>query len=353
MENTARVTDGPSPASTEDDLVFEDPVSLRLLARVEKVAAREATVLIEGETGTGKEVVARFIHRRSPRSSQPFIAVNCGALSSSLIESELFGHERGAFTGAMVSRAGWFEEAHGGTLFLDEIGELPLPSQAMLLRVLQEREVVRLGSRRHVQLDVRLVAATNVDLEAAVSAGQFRKDLFYRLAVTSFWLPLLRERPGDILPLARRFLKTHGQRTGNVPKLSAAAERELLDRPWDGNVRELENAIQHALVVAQSAEILAQDLPPVRRPARVPNELVTSTPSNADPRALLRASLDRFFDARPRQLWKEIEAEVIRSAFEHESGNQLRTARLLGVGRNVVRARLQALGLLASPPPSP
>ncbi|HET6317346.1 MAG TPA: sigma-54 factor interaction domain-containing protein, partial [Chloroflexota bacterium] len=185
-------------------LVFEDPGSEALLAQVERVAPTEATVLIIGETGTGKELLARRVHVGSGRRG-PFVAVNCGAFSESLIDAELFGHEAGAFTGAAHARAGWFESANGGTLFLDEIGDVPLPLQVKLLRVLQERQVVRLGSRKPIPLDVRLVAATNVDLRDAVQAGHFRADLYYRLSVVTLELRPLCERPGDILPLARHF----------------------------------------------------------------------------------------------------------------------------------------------------
>lgn len=189
--------------------VFEDPRSQALLAHVQQVAPSEASVLIIGETGTGKELVARHIHNLSGRRTGPFVAVNCGAFSESLVEAELFGHEKGAFTGALAAKAGWFEEANGGTLFLDEIGDLPMAIQVKLLRVLQEREVVRLGSRKSIAINVRVVAATNVQLDKAIGAGHFREDLYYRLDVVSLQLYPLRERPGDILPLTRHFIKTY------------------------------------------------------------------------------------------------------------------------------------------------
>src|SRR6187551_771097 len=197
-------------------LVFDDPGSVALLERVQQVAPTDATVLVIGETGTGKELLARRVHQGSGRRG-PFLAVNCGAFSESLIDAELFGHETGAFTGASQARAGWFEAANGGTLFLDEIGDLPLGLQVKLLRVLQERQVVRLGSRQPIPIDVRLIAATNVDLEAAVAARHFREDLYYRLNVATVSLLPLRERPGDILPLARYFLAVHAGRVGAVP----------------------------------------------------------------------------------------------------------------------------------------
>jgi hypothetical protein len=185
-----------------------------LLAHLQQVAPSEASVLIIGETGTGKELVARHIHNLSARRNRPFVAVNCGAFSESLVEAELFGHEKGAFTGALSAKAGWFEEADGGTLFLDEIGDLPMAIQVKLLRVLQEREVVRLGSRKSIPIDVRVLAATNVQLEKAINAGHFREDLYYRLNVVSLELSPLRERPGDILPLTRHFIEAYSQRLG-------------------------------------------------------------------------------------------------------------------------------------------
>jgi sigma-54-specific transcriptional regulator len=215
-------------------LVFNDPQSQQLLEHIEQVAVTEATVLLIGETGTGKELVARHIHTASQRSG-PFVAVNCGAFSETLVDAELFGHEAGAFTGASQARAGWFEAAQGGTLFLDEIGDMPMPLQVKLLRVLQERQVVRLGARHPIAVDVRLVAATNVDLAKAVQAGRFRADLFYRLHVATLPLPPLRERPGDILPLAEHFAETYGRKLGlPTVQFAAAAEDSLLAYAWPG-----------------------------------------------------------------------------------------------------------------------
>ncbi len=242
-------------------LLFEDPLSHALLKRIEQVAPTDATILVTGETGTGKEIVARYVHQQSARSRAPFVAVNCGALSPSLMESELFGHEKGAFTGAFAARPGWFEAADGGTLFLDEIGDLPLSAQVKLLRVLQEREVARLGARRPVSIDVRLIAATNADLTQAVTDGRFREDLFYRLHVAHVTLPPLRDRPGDVLPLARHFLETYASRLG-IPswELTDEAAEKLVRHRWPGNIRELENAVHHALLVASKGRVMAKDL---------------------------------------------------------------------------------------------
>jgi len=249
-------------------LVFEDPISKALLARVERIAPSEATALIIGETGTGKELIARHIHALSARRTGPFVAVNCAAITESLMESELFGHERGAFTGAVAANAGWFETADGGSLFLDEIGDLPLALQAKLLRVIQEREVVRIGSRQPIAIDVRLIAATNVTLHEAVAAGRFREDLYYRLHVATVNLPSLRERPGDILPLAHHFLSVYGPRLGlAAARLSPEAADRLFTYPWPGNIRELENTVHHALLVCPGDLVRPEDL---RLPAPQP-----------------------------------------------------------------------------------
>ena len=241
--------------------VFEDPKSQALLAHLQQVAPSEASVLIIGETGTGKELVARHIHNLSARRNRPFVAVNCGAFSESLVEAELFGHEKGAFTGALSAKAGWFEEADGGTLFLDEIGDLPMAIQVKLLRVLQEREVVRLGSRKSIPIDVRVLAATNVQLEKAINAGHFREDLYYRLDVVSLELSPLRERPGDILPLTRHFIEAYSQRLGyGSISISPEAEHKLKSYSWPGNIRELENVIHHTLLICRNGVIQRDDL---------------------------------------------------------------------------------------------
>ncbi|HET9958159.1 MAG TPA: sigma 54-interacting transcriptional regulator, partial [Polyangiaceae bacterium] len=350
-------------------LVFEDPQSRALLERLEQVAPSEATVLITGETGTGKEIVARYIHQLSRRSDKAFVAVNCGALTESLIESELFGHEKGAFTGALGSKAGWFEAANGGTLFLDEIGDLPISMQVKLLRVLQEGEVVRVGARQSTVVDVRLVAATNVSLGDAVAAGRFREDLFYRLHVASVTLPPLRERPADILPLARYFVRLYEQRlgVGGIVFDSSAVAR-LLQHSWPGNIRELENVIHHALLVCKHSEISAEDLRLAALPARFspakappasvgpasPTSSASAASTSVSGHELLSAALVQLFDVGLPDLYDQIERTVMRTAFEYCDRNQLQTARLLGISRNVVRARLIEHGEIAgSVRPSP
>ena len=344
-------------------LVFHDPQSRVLLDHVERLARSDATVLVTGETGTGKELIARHIHNVSGRPG-PFVAVNCGAFSETLIDAELFGHEAGAFTGASHARAGWFEAANGGTLFLDEIGDLPMSLQVKLLRVLQERQVVRLGSRKAVPLDVRLVAATNIDLGRAVAAQHFRADLYYRLSVAGVRLPPLRERQADIVPLAEHFIGVYCARLGIRPlPLGDDAADALRAYAWPGNIRELENVIHYALIVCPGHAIDAGDLKldpllpaPHRRagdapafggyrPADPPAE-----PARPVERATARQRLPAFFDELLREggetLFDDVERALVHAAFEHARGNQVRAARGLGVTRNMVRTLLKRHGLL-------
>ena len=320
-------------------LVFEDPVSQRLLDQIERIAPSDATVLIIGETGTGKELVARHIHALSKRNKGTFGALNCAALSENLIESELFGHEKGAFTGALATKEGWFETANKGSLFLDEVGDLPLGLQAKLLRVLQEREVVKVGSRQPVPVDVRIIAATNVNLEEAVAASHFRADLYYRFNVAAIHLAPLRERPGDILPLTRHFLKIYGDRLGyDEIKLSPATELALLNYDWPGNIRELENAVHRALLVCPGNRLRPEDfkLSGVRV---LGNSPAVSTSS-------LESSLLRLCEQAPPKLFDIIEETVIRTAFQFCEENQVQTARLLDISRNVLRHKLSLYGML-------
>jgi len=250
---TVGVSDGEGP------IAFE-PASAQLLELAARVARSDSTVLISGESGTGKEVLARYIHQQSHRASQPFIAINCAAIPDNMLEATLFGHEKGSFTGAIAAQPGKFEQADGGTILLDEISEMPLGLQAKLLRVLQEREVERVGARKPIQLDIRVVATTNRDLAGEVAAGRFREDLFYRLSVFPLaWRPL-RERPADIIPLAERLLSKHVNKMKHAQaRLSADAQACLVSYPWPGNVRELDNAIQRALILQQGGVIQPQD----------------------------------------------------------------------------------------------
>jgi len=329
--------------------VFHDQVSVALLERVQRVAPSDANVVIIGATGTGKELIARHVHALSHRRDAPFVAVNCGAFSESLAESELFGHEKGAFTGAIAHKAGWFEAANGGTLFLDEIGDLPLAIQVKLLRVLQEREVVRLGSRRNIPIDVRVITATNVRLQDAVAAGHFRQDLYYRLQVVQLAIPRLRERPADILPLAYHFLHEYRQRLGyGASRIDAEGERKLREHDWPGNIRELENAIHHALLICQEDSLRAEHfhLSHVeRRPAYAAHGGIDC--SN-DPLQALEQALQNLFNQAQAGLFEKIEDTVFRTAFEFCERNQVQAARLLDISRNVLRARLIRNGQISA-----
>jgi sigma-54-specific transcriptional regulator len=326
-------------------LVFEDPLSRALLDHVERIAPSDATALIIGETGTGKELIARHIHALSPRRNKPFGALNCAALTESLIESELFGHEKGSFTGAVSAKEGWFETSNGGTLFLDEVGDLPPGLQAKLLRVLQEREVVRVGARRATPIDVRVIAATNVNLEEAVEAGRFRADLYYRFNVANVQLIPLRERPGDILPLAHHFLGIYGDRLGYTnARLAPEAERALLDYDWPGNIRELENAIHRALLICPSDVLRSSDfkLSGPKPQAQTPTTTISTLS--------LENAVKTLCEQSPPKLFELIEETVIRTAFEYCEQNQVQTARLLDISRNVLRHRLSIYGMLLSKP---
>jgi two-component system response regulator FlrC len=284
---------------TEDDegIVAADPKTSALLALAGRVAASATTVLLSGESGSGKEVLARYIHRRSPRAGEAFIAVNCAAIPDNLLEATLFGHERGAFTGANQAQAGKFEQAQNGTLLLDEISEIPLPLQAKLLRVLQEREVERVGAKKALALDIRVIATTNRDLGACVAAGTFRADLYYRLNVFPLHLPPLRERPADIVPLARRCVARHAQLLGRSPlRLAPEAEQRLVAHPWPGNVRELENILHRAVILAAGDLIEAAQFDfgaaPAAQAAQPPQQSDAAAPGAAmDMKSLERAHI--------------------------------------------------------------
>jgi len=338
-------------------MVFGDAASQALLRYLERLAPSDMPVLISGETGTGKELVARHLHKLSRRRG-PFLALNCGAISEHLAESELFGHEPGAFTGAAGRREGWFEAAHGGTLFLDEIGDLPLPMQTKLLRVIQEREVVRIGSRRSVPVDVRLVVATNLDLQHEADTGRFRRDLLYRLNVAQVHLQPLRERRGDIPALVEHFLSVYRSR---LALRSCAVSREALQAlmayPWPGNIRELENVMHFAMLVADEGIVLPEHL-------KIPGGWSVDAWGGAraggadgtDPQSPLDCideQLQRLFRSPDRaQLHHRLERLVVQRAFEASGRNQVRMAELLGVTRNVVRTFLRRHGLTSAQAPA-
>ena len=323
-------------------LVFEDPKSLALLESVREIAPRSQTVLITGETGTGRELVARHLHELSARAGRPFLAVNCSGFSLSLAESELFGHAKGAVDGATSARAGWLEAAHGGTLFLDEIGDLSPKLQQKLLRVLSVGELVRVGAERPTPVDVRVIAATNVDLRQAVAAGRFSRELLHALSGATLEVAPLRERAGDILPLARHFLEFYRQKLDLQPTaLGAEAAERLLEHSWPGNIRELENAMHHALLLCHGSQITPADL---RLSALTSRSSSSEVPSADGVVASLESALLDLFEQDLPNLFEHIEQRVLSAAYRHCERNQLRTARLLGISRNVVRARLIRFG---------
>jgi len=312
-------------------IVAESAGMRDVLARCRRVAPTPSTVLITGESGTGKELVARAIHYHSNRVDGPFVAVNCAAFAEGLLESELFGHERGAFTGAIGARPGVFERAHGGTLFLDEIGEVPEAFQAKLLRVLQEREVVRVGGASARPFDIRLVAATHRDLRADVASGRFREDFYFRLAVIPIHLPPLRERREDVLPLARHFLAKWNAEIGRqVKDLTPEVVGHLERADWPGNVRELENAIERGVVLAESSEITLADIAAfasTASPESSPLDVLRGANGN------LQAFLDRAT------------ADLIRHTLKDTGGARLETARRLGVERSTLYRMMRRYGL--------
>jgi DNA-binding NtrC family response regulator len=308
-----------------DAMVAESPRSIELLALVRRIAPSRSTVLVQGESGTGKELVARLLHYWSDRVGEPFVAVNCKAFAEGVLESELFGHEKGAFTGAASARAGCFERAERGTLFLDEIGEISPDFQAKLLRVLQDGEVLRVGGSAARSVDVRVVCASNRNLRDEVSAGRFREDLFFRLNVIPVQLAPLRERHADILPLARRFLAHQQRETGRALRLGPEAEAALLSHPWPGNVRELENAVERAVVLARGEEITPEDL--------LLEQLAAAPLPAAENNGTLQESLDRAAAAR------------IRAALAAAGGNRVDAARALGVERTTLYRMMKRLGL--------
>jgi two-component system response regulator HydG len=320
------------------ELIGNSAAMNRVYQLAEGVAATATTVLILGESGTGKELTARAIHQHSSRASAPFVAVNCSALPVSLVESELFGHVRGAFTGATSTREGLFEAAHKGTLFLDEIGDLPAMAQVKLLRALQDGEIKRVGSDETRRVDVRVVAATNVELRAQVAAGRFREDLFYRLNVVAITLPPLRERLEDVPLLAMHFLKKYALRSGReVSKLSLEAIRALQQHPWPGNVRELENAIEYAVVFSKGDTVMPADLPFGRGDAASAGAVFDRKSGLSVPRSMVDLP---YKNAKQRAL-EAFEAAYFRALLERTGGNVSQAARQAGLDRSNFRRVLR------------
>ena len=320
-EVSSQAAPSPVVAPTPTDLIATAEVSRRLADLARRVAASDCTVLIAGESGTGKEVLARFIHRNSPRADRAFVAVNCAAIPENMLEAILFGYERGAFTGAHAAHPGKFEQAQGGTLLLDEVTEMPLSLQAKLLRVLQEREVERLGGRVPVSLDVRVLATTNRNLRGEVTAGRFREDLYYRLNVFPLTTAPLRERRDDVLPLAMHVLNARCRPGERIPALSAEAAHVLLTHSWPGNVRELDNVMQRAVILANG---------PVIQAAHV--HIEASAPSLADP---VPAALSESVSA--------AERDLILDALRADSGNRQAMAKRLGISPRTLRYKLAKL----------
>jgi DNA-binding NtrC family response regulator len=326
-------------AAVSDDnrpMIAEDPAMRAVIAMAEQVAPSEASILITGESGSGKEIVARHVHQKSRRNSKPFISVNCAAIPENLLESELFGHEKGAFTGALARRIGKFEEANGGTLLLDEISEMDTRLQAKLLRAIQEREIDRVGGSQPVRVDIRILATSNRDLVQAVKDGTFREDLLYRLNVVNLRLPPLRERPGDILPMAEFFIRKYAAANGLSPRiLSAEARRRLLGHRWPGNVRELENAMHRAVLLA-SGDVIEEGA--VRLPDGQP-----LGPSDAGARAAQVAAttaeaISRSFVG---QTVAAMEQQLIIDTLEHCFGNRTHAANILGISIRTLRNKLK------------
>ena len=349
IADSEKISGGVEAASAAG-LIGESPQIRQLFDTLVRVAPSTATVLVQGESGTGKELVAQALHRLSRRSTGPMIAVNCAAIPEQLLESELFGHVKGAFTGATSTKPGRFKLAHNGTLFLDEIGEMPLLLQGKLLRVLQERVIEPVGSTKPEPVDFRLVAATNRDLEALAAEGKFRSDLFYRLNVVPLLLPALRERSGDVPTLARHFLRIHAQQHGGPLRFSGEVIAALERHSWPGNVRELENLVERLAVMKGQGEIGLEDLPANLRTGVASRPLPTpaSTPVlNGEPASLPPEGVDLY------AVLRELEDRLIGEALERSGGNRKQAAKYLGLNRTTLVEKLKKMGAAAKVPGTP
>jgi DNA-binding NtrC family response regulator len=324
-------------ADESHQLIFEDEATAKVIAIADQVAPSEASILITGESGTGKEILARHVHRRSNRSEKPFISVNCAAIPENLLESELFGHEKGAFTGAIARRIGKFEEADGGTLLLDEISEMDARLQAKLLRAIQEREIDRVGGGKPVKVDIRIIATSNRDLADAAKRGAFREDLLYRLNVVNLKVPPLRERPKDILALARHFARKYAEANG-VPfrAISGETERLLLSHAWRGNVRELENTIHRAVLLSQGTEITPEAI-------RLPEgaRLEPGAHRAGDPVSVATEAAAVTTRALVGRTVSDVERDLILDTLDHCLGNRTHAANILGISIRTLRNKLR------------
>jgi two-component system response regulator FlrC len=326
------------PRTESSGVVAGDARTQEVLLLAARVARTDATVMLTGESGTGKEVFARYIHDQSNRARGPFVAINCAAIPDNLLEATLFGHEKGAFTGAQAAQAGKFEQANGGTLLLDEISEMPLALQVKLLRVLQEREVERVGAKKPIPLDIRVLATSNRDMAAEVAAGRFREDLYYRLNVFPLRIPALRERPGDIVPLARHFLSLHGASLGKTARLAASAEAKLAAYAWPGNVREMENTIQRALIVAPGEVIEGEHL------LLGASNISASSIAAAEPRpAVAEMEPEAAAFARPAipANMKDLERVHILETLAKVGGSRKKAVEALGISERTLRYKLK------------
>ncbi len=319
-------------AADSRSFIWRDASMERVVKLADQVARSEASILITGESGTGKEVLARHVHQRSGRRTKPFISVNCAAIPDNLLESELFGHEKGAFTGAVARRIGKFEEADGGTLLLDEISEMDVRLQAKLLRALQERVIDRVGGGKPVPVDIRIIATSNRNLAEAVNEGSFREDLFYRLNVVHLRLPALRERPADIAALAEFFAKKYAELNGvSARELSAEAKRIVMANPWRGNVRELENAMHRAVLLSSGAQIEADAL-------RTPDGETLAM--EADPAARAARTAEAVTRSLVGRTVAEVEQDLILDTLDHCVGNRTHAAKILGISIRTLRNKL-------------
>jgi DNA-binding NtrC family response regulator len=324
-------------ADESHQLIYEDEAMGAVLALADQVAGSEASILITGESGTGKEVMARYIHRKSHRADKSFISVNCAAIPENLLESELFGHEKGAFTGAIARRVGKFEEANGGTLLLDEISEMDARLQAKLLRAIQEREIDRVGGTKPVKVDIRIIATSNRDLTEAVRHGTFREDLLYRLNVVNLRLPSLRERPKDILALARHFAHKYAEANGAPYRpIASATERLLISHPWKGNVRELENTIHRSVLLATGSEISPEAI-------RLPDGSAVGPASNmpAPVSAAVQAATAVATRGLVGRTVADVERDLILDTLDHCLGNRTHAANILGISIRTLRNKLR------------
>lgn len=342
-------------AITEESstMIASDPAMKAVLQIADRIAPSDATVLITGESGTGKEVMSRYIHQKSKRNNGPFISLNCAAIPENLLESELFGHEKGAFTGAIARRIGKFEEANGGTLLLDEVSEMHPSLQAKLLRAIQERVVDRIGGTAPVKVDIRLIATSNRDMQAAVKAGQFREDLYFRLNVVNLELPSLKDRPGDIPALAALFADKYSEHNG-LPKkkLSNAAAQKLQAHSWPGNVRELENAMHRAVLISQEAEIEANA---IMLSGQKTTEILQTAAKTAEPAQPAAAPAQDAGDVPAALVGRtvaEVERELILNTLDHCLGNRTHAANILGISIRTLRNKLKEYSEAGIPIPS-